>query len=66
MEVLELEVQKLKVRELEVKEQEIKELEVQKLEGRKFIAPRVVEKASVTLPSSARMRGKPPFAPSSS
>ena len=47
-----MEVQKLKVRELEVKEQEIKELlpqelEVQKPEVCKFIAPRVVEKASV-------------------
>ena len=56
LEVLKLEVQKLKVREMEVKEQEIKELvpqelEVQKPEACKFIAPRVVEKASVTLPS---------------
>ena len=65
--MLELEVQKLKVRELEVKEQEIKELEVQKLEGRKFIAPRVVEKASVTLPSSmVNEREASPFAPPSS
>ena len=55
--MLELEVQKIKVQELEVKEQEIKELvpqelEVQKPEACKFIAPRVVEKASVTLRSS--------------
>ena len=57
MELLELEVQKLKVRELEVKEQEIKELvpqelEVQKPKVPKFIAQKLVEKVSVTLPSS--------------
>ena len=64
--MLELEVQKLKVRELEVKEQEIKELEVQKLEGSKFIAPRVVEKASVTMPSwMVNEREASPFTPPS-
>ena len=44
-----MEVQKLKVRELEAKEQETKELWVQKPEVHKFIAPRVEEKARVTL-----------------
>ena len=65
--MLELEEKKLKARDLEFMDQEIKELEVQKLEGCKFIAPRVVEKSSVTFPSSiVNERKASPFANPSS